>query len=90
MGMAKKVFKGISYAKAPKATFTALNPGKAAFMKAGSWTLDRISPSRRRRSRTRSAVTGIGAAAVAVPMGVWLGRRLWNSRSNQTQMGGIS
>jgi hypothetical protein len=89
MSMRKKVMKGIGYATAPKATFAALNPGKAAMLKAASWTFDHVTPSRRRRSRTRSAVTGIGAAAVALPMGVWLGRRMWNSRLHNTQNTGI-
>ncbi|MEX0911870.1 MAG: hypothetical protein WD737_03380 [Gemmatimonadota bacterium] len=86
MGKARKLVKGISYAKAPKATFALLNPGKTAAIKAASWTMDRISPARRRRARTRAALPGIGAAAVAVPLGVWLGRRIWSGRSEAPQM----
>ena len=86
MSMRKKVAKGIGYATAPKATFAALNPGKAAMIKAGSWALDHMSPARRRRSRNRSTMTGIGAAAVAVPVGFWIGRRFWSSRASEPTM----
>jgi hypothetical protein len=84
MGMRKKLLKGIGYSTAPKATFTALNPGKAAMFSAASWTMNRMLPSRRRHSHTRTALTGIGAAAVAVPVGMWIGRRFWNSSADHS------
>lgn len=79
MGMRKQIAKGVGYSAAPKLTFAALNPKKAAAGKAASWAIGRIAPERRRRSRNRNAM-GIGAAAVAIPVGMWLGRRYWNSR----------
>ncbi|MEX2584684.1 MAG: hypothetical protein WD766_15555 [Gemmatimonadota bacterium] len=86
MGMRKKMMKGVGYAAAPKATFAALNPGKAAMVKAASWTMDRVSPSRRRRSRTRSTMAGIGAAAVAIPVGFFLGRRFLGDRQTEHRL----
>jgi hypothetical protein len=80
MGMRKRIAKGVGYAVAPKATFTALHPRKAAYAKATTWLVDRMTPSRRRRSRTRAVATGLGAAAVTVPLGLWLGRRIRSQR----------
>lgn len=75
MGMRKKIAKGMAYAAAPKLSFAAFNPKKAAFAKAASWAMDHVTPERRRRSRSHMAMKGLGAAAVALPVGVWLGRR---------------
>ncbi|HUE96867.1 MAG TPA: hypothetical protein VMN39_09415 [Longimicrobiaceae bacterium] len=74
MSMKKRLAKGAAYAADPKLTFSAFNPKKAAFAKAASWATDRISP-RRRVSKSAMAMKGIGAAAVALPIGLWLGRR---------------
>lgn len=90
MGMRKKLLKGIGYSTAPKATFAALHPGKAAMISAASWTMDRMMPSRRRRYNGRTALTGLGAAAVAVPVGMWIGRRFWNSHSHAEHAGAAS
>jgi hypothetical protein len=76
MNVRKRIVKGVGYTVAPKATFAALHPRKAAVAKATSWALGRIAPSRQRRSRTRMVATGVGAAAMTVPLGIWLGRRL--------------
>jgi hypothetical protein len=70
-----RILKAASYAAAPKLTFTALNPKKAAVAKAGQWALGRVMPSRRRPSYGRMAMKGIGAAAIALPVGMWIGRR---------------
>lgn len=77
MGIGKQLAKGASYAVAPKLTYAARHPRKAAAAKAASWAMDRVPIRRRRRARMRKALTGIGAAAVAVPVGIWLGRKLW-------------
>jgi hypothetical protein len=84
MGIRRQLAKGVGYAMAPKLTFTALNPKKAAAVKAADWALGRISPSHRRRTRNRSRMTGLGAAAVALPVGLWLGRRLLWGRSEES------
>lgn len=75
MSIRKQLSKGASYAKAPRLTYAARHPNKAAAKKAADWAMNRVSPRRRRRARMRSTMTGIGAAAVAVPVGIWLGRR---------------
>lgn len=84
MGMRKKALKAASYAVAPKMSFLMNNPGKAAWMKAGAWAggmaLDRMMPERFRprpkRSPLGTAARGLGAAAVAAPLGWWLGRKV--------------
>ena len=87
MSMRKKLAKGAAYAVAPKLSFAALNPKKAAFAKAASWAMDRAMPERRRRSRRSMAMKGIGAAALAVPVGLWLGRRFLGSREEELRIG---
>jgi len=77
MGMRKTLAKGIAYTVAPRTTFGVLNPRKAAYAKAGAWIANRVAPGRRRRNRVRN-VTGLSAAALAVPIGIWLGRRFWS------------
>lgn len=89
MGMTKKIAKGFAYSAAPKLAFTAFNPKKAAFVKAADWAMDRVKPQRRRRSRSAMAMKGLGAAAVALPVGMWLGRRFRGSEQ-QDQFRGVS
>jgi hypothetical protein len=43
--------------------------------RAAGWVRGRL-PVRRRRSRTPLVLGGLGAAAVALPLGVWVGRRV--------------
>jgi hypothetical protein len=83
MGMRQQLTKGASYALAPKLTFAARHPRKAGAAKAASWAMDRVSPKRRRRSTLRSTAKGIGAAAFAVPVGIWLGRKLWSDSAHR-------
>lgn len=71
-----KLLKAASYVAAPKLTFAARNPKKAALVKAGQWAMDRVTPNRRRNTAGRSALKGLGAAAVALPVGLWLGRKV--------------
>jgi hypothetical protein len=88
MGIRKQVLGGMSYALAPKLTFAARHPRKAAAAKAASWAMDQIAVGRRRkRAKMRSTMTGLGAAAVAVPVGVWLGRRIWSKNANGEDRG---
>ena len=84
MGLKKKALKAASYAVAPKMSFLVNNPKKAAFAKAGAWAggqvMERVMPERFRprpkRSSLGMAARGLGAAAVAAPLGWWLGRKL--------------
>ena len=82
MGMRKRLAKGVGYAMAPKATFAALHPRKAAYAKAATWIMGRVTPSRRRHHRGRAVAAGLGAAAVTVPLGLWLGRRMREEQRN--------
>lgn len=70
-----KVLKTASYMAAPKAAFTAFNPRKAAMIKAGKWAMNRVRPQPKRPSYGSLAMKGLGAAALAVPVGMWLGRK---------------
>ena len=81
MSMRKRIAKGVGYTMAPKATFAALHPKKAVYAKAAMWLFDRVTPNRRRKTHKRSMATGIGAAAMTIPLGVWLGRRLMSDRA---------
>lgn len=87
MGMKRKIVKGLAYAAMPKGTFAALNPGKAVVGKAASWAIERALPERKRVPSSRSTMTGIAAAVVAVPIGMWLGRRIWGSREGSPSSG---
>lgn len=74
-----RVLKMASYVAMPKLTFAASHPKKAAMIKAGEWALGRVMPQRKRHHAWRTALKGLGAAAVAVPVGLWLGRRRQDS-----------
>jgi beta-lactamase regulating signal transducer with metallopeptidase domain len=71
----KRVLKGMAWMKAPRFMFAKRHPRKAAFLAASSWVANRIRR-RRRPSYARTAMQGIGAAAVAIPLGVWVGRKV--------------
>lgn len=75
-----KLVKAAAFAVAPKMMFAAKNPRKAALLKATQWAVERVRPAPKRSAlgslSGRSAAVGLGAAAVAVPLGLWLGRRL--------------
>lgn len=79
MGMTKSLLKGASYMAAPKTTFALNNPRKAAFAKATKWATKRMMPHRKQPSMGMMAMKGLGAAAVAIPIGMWLGRRMMGS-----------
>ncbi|HEX2203901.1 MAG TPA: hypothetical protein VHG91_11410 [Longimicrobium sp.] len=83
MSLKKKALKAAGYAVAPKLSFLVHNPRKAAFAKAGAWAggmlAERMVPERfrpQRRSPGMTAAKGLGAAAIAAPLGWWLGRRM--------------
>lgn len=71
----KKALKSAAYLTAPKAAFTAMHPRKAAMVKAGKWAMNRVRPQPKRPAYGMMALKGIGAAALALPVGMWLGRR---------------
>ena len=84
MGMKKKIMKGMAYAAFPKSTFAMMNPGKAAFGKAASWAMEHTMPDHHRKTRRRATMTGLGAAAVALPIGFYIGRRMWSGNTTET------
>jgi prophage antirepressor-like protein len=76
MGIAKKALKTAAWVKAPKLMFAKRNPKKAALLAATSWVTSRVLPQRRKKtSFRRTAVQGLGAAALAIPVGLWVGRK---------------
>ena len=83
MGMKKKILKGAGYFAAPKLAFTLSHPRKAAMAKAASWAFSHVTPQRKRHSAGATAAKGLGAAAVALPVGLWLGRKIFQPRHSQ-------
>jgi len=76
MGMKRKLLKGVGYLAAPKLTFALDMPRKAAMAGAASWAMNRVTHRHRRPSLAMTAAKGLGAAAIALPIGMWLGRRM--------------
>jgi hypothetical protein len=68
--MIRSIAKMVAYSKAPRTTFAVMHPKKALRLKAMQKEI-RYSPVPR--------IAAIGAAALALPLGIALGRR---SRSN--------
>ena len=75
MGMKRKILKGAGYLATPKLAFAFNHPRKAAMVKATTWAMNRIPARRRRASPGMTAAKGLGAAVIALPVGMWLGRR---------------
>lgn len=72
----KKLIKTAAFAAAPKMMLMARNPKKAALLKAAGWAMGRVRPQPKRSSVGRNAALGLGAAALAVPLGMLMGRML--------------
>ena len=81
MGIKRKLLKGAGYIAAPKLAFALDMPRKAAMAKATSWALGHVTQRRRKPSMRITAAKGLGAAAVTLPLGMWLGRRLMTRES---------
>ena len=64
--MLGSLLKGYAYAQNPKLTFTTLHPVQALQLRKMQYDLEHAYAPR---------VTAIAAAAVALPLGVWLGRQ---------------
>jgi hypothetical protein len=60
------LLKVLAYSKAPRTTFTMLHPTKAVLFRKFQWDM---------RHAYAPRVTALGAAALALPVGLWLGRR---------------
>lgn len=66
--MKKTLMKAAVRAAAPRLRAKALK-------RASHWVEEVMSPPRRQSSMGMTAAKGLGAAAVAIPLGIWLGRR---------------
>jgi hypothetical protein len=64
--MVRSILKAAAYAKAPKTTFAVLHPKKAVKLGKFRWDMKHAPAPR---------VSALGAAALALPLGIWLGRR---------------
>lgn len=60
------LLKVLAYSKAPRTTFTMLHPTKAVLFRKFQWDM---------RHAYAPRITALGAAALALPVGLWLGRR---------------
>jgi hypothetical protein len=76
----KKLMKAAAWAAAPKAMFAVKNPRKAALVKAAGWAAGRLRPAPKRHTG-RNAALGLGAAALTIPLGLWVGRKLRGEES---------
>lgn len=70
------LFKAIAYSKAPRATFTMFHPGKAVRFRKFQWDM---------RHAYAPRVTALGAAALALPIGLWLGRKTGNAANGRAE-----
>lgn len=71
------LLRAIAYSKAPRATFTVMHPGKAVRFRKFQWDMKHAYAPR---------VTALGAAALALPVGLWLGRKR-GQRANVAEIG---
>lgn len=81
----KKLLKGAAWLAAPKLMFAARSPTKAAMIKAVDWATDLAGTKRRRTSRFGTAAKGLGAAALALPLGLWAGKRFFGADETPPQ-----
>jgi hypothetical protein len=72
----KKRTRAAAWIAAPKAMFTVRHPKKAALLGATGWAASRMKRRKRRPSMASMAARGLGTAAVAVPLGMWVGRKV--------------
>ncbi len=70
------LLKGYAYTQNPKLTFTALHPVKALQLRKMEYDLEHAYAPR---------LTAIAAAAVALPLGVWLGRQWERATARRRQ-----
>jgi hypothetical protein len=73
--MLRRALTLVGWAKAPRLMFAKRHPKKAAFVAATGWVTRRLGR-RQKPSIAKTAVQGIGAAAVAIPLGMWVGRKV--------------
>jgi hypothetical protein len=82
MGLKKTLMKTAGVAAATSATRSFARSQGKNISRATDWAVDRIRPRRKRNTLGLTAAKGLGAAAVALPIGLWLGRRSRASRDH--------
>ncbi|CAN5670380.1 MAG: hypothetical protein H0U67_04040 [Gemmatimonadetes bacterium] len=87
MGWKKTAVKTAGLAAAARATRSFASNQGDNLSRAAEWATDRIRPRRKRNTLGLTAVKGLGAAAVALPIGLWLGRRVRRNRVESTGPG---
>ncbi|CAN5616283.1 hypothetical protein BH23GEM6_BH23GEM6_23580 [soil metagenome] len=80
MGISKTLMKTAGVAAATKATRSFAKAQSKNLSAAADWATDRVRPRRKKTLFGLTAAKGLGAAAVALPIGLWLGRRARNGR----------
>ena len=80
MGKKKKLLQGAGDNAAPKLSFAVHHPRKAAMTSLATWALGHMTHRRHRHTMGSTAAKGLGAAAIALPVGLWLGRRMLGHR----------
>ncbi len=77
MRLREQLSMGGNHGFTPRLTYASRHPGRAAARRIANDTMDRVSPMRRRRARRRARFTGLGAAMLAIPIGIWIGRMIF-------------
>jgi hypothetical protein len=87
MGWKKTAVKTAGLAAAARATRSFASNQGDNLSRAAEWATDRIRPRRKRNTLGWTAAKGLGAAAVALPIGLLLGRRARSNRVESTGPG---
>lgn len=74
MGLRKTIMKTAAVATARRVSTRLAKRQGENIGRAADWAVDRVRP-RRKNTFARTAAKGLGAAAIALPLGMWLGRR---------------
>lgn len=74
--MIGKIARTYFYAKAPKTTFTVLHPRRAVRLRKLQWDM---------RHAYAPRVAALGAAVVALPLGLAIGRKIGNGAAATTE-----
>jgi hypothetical protein len=72
------LLRAIAYSKAPRTTFAVMHPGKAVRFRKFQWDM---------KNAYAPRVTALGAAALALPVGLWLGRRRGADSNGHAEIG---
>jgi hypothetical protein len=87
MGWKKTAMKTAGLAAAARATRSFASNQGDNLSRAAEWATDRLRPRRKRNTLGLTAAKGLGAAAVALPIGLWLGRRARSNRVETSRSG---